>query len=283
VDALRRDATFRSKLPLLVEADNPGDDEVVTDGAMPTAAEHVVADERLRLIFMCCHPALAPEAQSTLTLRLVCGMSTADIARAFLVSEPTMGARLTRAKKKISAARIPIRVPGAAELPDRLRTVLGVIHLLFTMGHTAPSGTSLMRPELVDQALQITRVLQDLMPDAPEIRGLLALLVVTDARRATRIGADGRLLRLAEQDRSRWDRSAIAEAHELIVDGLRPAEGIPLSGGRQSGPAPAAGPRRGGIGRRPPGSRAGRQRNRTGVPRRRVSRPDPAPQPHPSP
>lgn len=131
-----------------------------------------------------------------------------------------MGARLTWAKRKISAARIPIRVPGAAELPDRLRTVLGVIHLLFTMGHTASSGQSLMRLDLVDQALQLTRVLRELMPDEAEIRGLLALLLVTDARRATRVGANGQLLRLAEQDRSQWDRSAIAEARNLIADSL---------------------------------------------------------------
>ena len=170
---------------------------------------------------MCCHPALAQDAQLALTLRLVCGVSTADIARAFLVSEPTMAARLTRAKKKISAARIPYRVPGAAELPDRLRAVLGVIHLLFTTGHTAPSGASLVRTDLVDQALHLARMLRDLMPDEREVWGLLALLLVTDARRATRVDADGRLLRLEEQDRSRWDRAAIAEAHDLIVDGLR--------------------------------------------------------------
>ena len=118
-------------------------------------------DERLRLIFMCCHPALAQDAQLALTLRLVCGVPTADIARAFLVSEPTMAARMTRAKKKISAARIPYRVPTAAELPDRLRAVLGVIHVLFTTGHTAPSGASLVRTDLVDQALHLTRMLRD--------------------------------------------------------------------------------------------------------------------------
>jgi RNA polymerase sigma-70 factor (ECF subfamily) len=170
---------------------------------------------------MCCHPALAQEAQLALTLRLVCGMTTADIARALLVSEPTMAARMTRAKKKISAARIPFRLPGAAELPDRLRAVLGVIHLLFTAGHTAPSGASLVRTDLVDQSLRLARMLRELMPDEREVRGLLALLLVTDARRATRVDADGRLLRLEDQDRSLWDRSAMAEAHDLIVDGLR--------------------------------------------------------------
>ena len=184
-------------------------------------AADVVPDERLRLIFLCCHPALAQDAQLALTLRLVCGVPTADIARAFLVSEPTMAARLTRAKKKISAARIPYRVPAAAELPDRLRAVLGVIHVLFTTGHTAPSGASLVRTDLVDQALHLSRMLRDVMPDEREVWGLLALLLVTDARRSTRVDADGRLLRLEQQDRSQWDRAAIAEAHDLIVAGLR--------------------------------------------------------------
>ncbi|GAA2760124.1 RNA polymerase sigma factor [Actinopolymorpha rutila] len=226
MDAVRRERVFRSKLPLLVESEESADsvDEAAMDEAFELTTgnpEDVVPDERLRLIFMCCHPALAQDAQLALTLRLVCGVSTGDIARAFLVSEPTMAARLTRAKKKISAARIPFRVPEAAELPDRLRAVLGVIHLLFTTGHTAPSGGSLLRTDLVDQSLRLTRMLRNLMPDEREVWGLLALLLVTDARRATRVDDQGRLLRLEEQDRSRWDRAAIAEAHDLIVDGLR--------------------------------------------------------------
>jgi RNA polymerase sigma factor (sigma-70 family) len=225
MDALGREQTLRAKLPLLVERDEAVD-EVVFDGAAtdePVAEdpEDVVPDERLRLIFTCCHPALAQEAQLALTLRLVCGVSTADIARAFLVSEPTMAARLTRAKKKISAARIPYRVPGAVELPERLQGVLGVIHLLFTTGHTAPSGPSLVRPDLVDRSLHLARMLRALMPDEREVSGLLALLLVIDARRATRVDDAGRLLRLEEQDRSQWDPSAIAEAHSLIVDALR--------------------------------------------------------------
>lgn len=219
-DAVRREQTFRSKLPLLAEPEET-EDEVAIDEPAAVEPEDVVPDERLRLIFMCCHPALAQEAQLALTLRLVCGVTTADVARALLVSEPTMAARMTRAKKKISAARIPFRLPGAPELPDRLRTVLGVIHLLFTAGHTAPSGTSLVRTDLVDQSLRLARMLRELMPDEREVRGLLALLLVTDARRATRVDADGRLLRLEDQDRSLWDRSAMAEAHDLIVDGLR--------------------------------------------------------------
>ncbi|WP_448319395.1 RNA polymerase sigma factor [Streptomyces sp. CO7] len=226
MDAIRRERTFRSKLPLLVEPE-----EAVDVSALEELGEHnqgqavdpedVVPDERLRLIFTCCHPALVQEAQLALTLRLVCGLPTPDVARALLVSEQTMAARITRAKKKISTARIPFRAPHPAELPDRLTAVLGVIHLLFTAGHTAPSGPALMRPDLADRALHLTRTLRDLMPDEPEVRGLLALILVTDARRATRTGADGRLLRLEEQDRSLWDRAALTEAHELIVAGLR--------------------------------------------------------------
>ncbi|MFF3637339.1 RNA polymerase sigma factor [Streptomyces sp. NPDC002250] len=224
MDAIRRERTFRSKLPLLVEPEEAVDElalEELGGQKEDQDSEGVVPDERLRLIFTCCHPALAQEAQLALTLRLVCGLPTPDVARALLVSEQTMAARITRAKKKISAARIPYRVPRPAELPDRLTAVLGVIHLLFTAGHTAPSGPALMRTDLADRALHMTRALHDLMPDEPGVRGLLALLLVTDARRATRTGADGRLLRLEEQDRSLWDRAALAEAHELIVAGLR--------------------------------------------------------------
>jgi RNA polymerase sigma factor (sigma-70 family) len=221
MDAVRREQVFRSKLPLLVEPEEVVDEIAMDEPVEPVEQEDVVPDERLRLIFLCCHPALAQDAQLALTLRLVCGVPTSDIAKALLVSEPTMAARITRAKKKISTARIPYRIPGAAELPERLRTVLGVIHLLFTAGHTAPSGTSLVRADLVDQALHLARMLRDLMPDEREVWGLLALLLVTDARRAGRVDADGRLLRLEDQDRSLWDRAAIAEAHGLIVDGLR--------------------------------------------------------------
>ncbi|NUR47414.1 MAG: sigma-70 family RNA polymerase sigma factor [Hamadaea sp.] len=220
LDAIRRERTLRSKLPLLVEPEETVEDTVMDN---PPAEDHddEVPDERLRLIFTCCHPALAQEAQVALTLRLVCGIPTPDVARAFLVSEPTMAARITRAKKKISGARIPYRVPHGAELPDRLRGVLAVIHLLFTTGHTAPSGADLVRTDLVDRALHLARMLRQLMPDEPEVAGLLALLLVTDARRATRVDAAGRLIRLPDQDRALWDRVAMAEAHELIVAGLR--------------------------------------------------------------
>lgn len=222
IDAIRRDTALRSRLPLLA-----GAEEATEEGAMPEpmAADagdpDVVPDDRLRLIFTCCHPALGQDAQVALTLRLVCGVTTADIARAFLVSEPTVAARITRAKKKISTARIPYRVPGPAERPDRLRAVLAVIHLLFTTGHTAPSGTSLVRADLVDRAMHLARMLRELMPGDTEVRGLQALLLVTDARRATRVGADGRLVRLGDQDRSRWDRAALAQAHDMIVGCLR--------------------------------------------------------------
>ncbi|MDI1465887.1 sigma factor [Catellatospora sp. KI3] len=223
IDVIRRELALRSKLPLLVEPE-----EAAADGAPDRLLDEeveepgdAVPDERLRLVFTCCHPALAPEAQLALTLRLVCGVPTGDVARALLVSEATMAARITRAKKKISGARIPYRVPRPAELPDRLRAVLGVIHLLFTTGHTAPSGAELVRAGLVERALHLARMLRELMPDEPEVRGLLALLLATDARRATRVDAAGRLLPLEEQDRARWDRAAIAEAHELVVAGLR--------------------------------------------------------------
>ncbi|MER5381918.1 RNA polymerase sigma factor [Streptomyces sp. NPDC002688] len=226
MDAIRRERTFRSKLPLLVEPEQAVDELALDElgeqeEEQGVDSQGVVPDERLRLIFTCCHPALAQETQLALTLRLVCGLPTPDVARALLVSEQTMAARITRAKKKISAARIPYRVPRPAELPDRLTAVLGVIHLLFSAGHTAPSGPALMRTDLADRALHLARTLRDLMPDEPEVRGLLALLLVTDARRATRTDADGRLLRLEEQNRSLWDRATLAEAHELIVAGLR--------------------------------------------------------------
>jgi RNA polymerase sigma-70 factor (ECF subfamily) len=217
LDALRREKTLRTKLPLLIEPDTAPE----AGGAGADGGEDAVPDDRLRLIFTCCHPALAREAQVALTLRLVCGVSTPDIAHAFLVTESTMAARVTRAKKKISAARIAYRVPRAEELPDRLDAVLTVIHLLFTTGHTAPSGPDLVRADLVTRAIDLTRMLRTLMPDEREVRGLLALLVITDARRATRTSADGRLQLLADQDRERWDRAAIEEGHQLVVGALR--------------------------------------------------------------
>jgi RNA polymerase sigma-70 factor (ECF subfamily) len=219
VDVLRRDMRLQSKVPLLVTEESTLNDEVEVEHRRSDADE--IGDERLRLIFMCCHPALSREAQMALTLRLVVGMSTADIARVFVVTETTMAARLTRAKKKIAIARIPFRVPRESQLPERLSTVLGVIYLLFTMGHTAQSGETLTRPELVDEALRMTHVLRELMPDEQEIRGLLALLVVTTARQGTRVGSDGQPIRLDEQDRTQWDGQAISDARDLIDEGLR--------------------------------------------------------------
>jgi RNA polymerase sigma factor (sigma-70 family) len=234
IDAIRRDSALRTRLPLLVmpaEPENlaPGGTGDDLDGpweapvAEPATAQSDGSSPRelLRLIFTCCHPALGQEAQVALTLRLVCGVATPDIARAFLVSETTMAARITRAKKKIAVARIPYRVPRPAELPERLRAVLSVVHLLFTAGHTAPSGPELTRDDLTDRAMQLTGTLRELMPDETEVRGLHALLLVTDARHATRTDERGGLVRLEDQDRLRWDRAALAEAERLITGCLR--------------------------------------------------------------
>ena len=215
LDQLRREATLRRSLPLLLDdAAEPGPDE-----AIETSTD--IPDDRLRLICTCCHPALAQEAQVALTLRLLCGLTTAEVGRAFLVSEATMAARITRAKKKIAAARIPYRVPDAAELPERIDAVLTVVHLLFSTGHTAPAGSDLVRRDLVERALDLAWMLRALLPDDADVAGLLALVLLTDARRETRVDADGRLLLLEEQDRDKWDRSAIAEGVALVREALR--------------------------------------------------------------
>ena len=212
LNARRRGRTLEAKLPLLLERDDVEPDE-------PEAG--TIPDDRLRLVFTCCHPALAPEAQVALTLRLVCGVATADIAQAFLVAEPTMAARLTRAKKKIAAARIPYAVPAPEDLPARVDAVLTVIHLLYATGHAAHSGADLVRDDLTGRALDLARMLRLLLPGEPEAAGLLALLLVHEARRATRTDPEGALLRLAEQDRSAWDRALIAEADGLLVATLQ--------------------------------------------------------------
>ncbi|HEY2704370.1 MAG TPA: DUF6596 domain-containing protein [Candidatus Dormibacteraeota bacterium] len=213
VDLLRRQEQLRRTLPLLL-------DDQVAPGPGETG-EHDVPDDRLRLIFTCCHPAIALESQVALTLRLLCGLTTAEVGRAFLVSEPTMAARITRAKRKIAAARIPYRVPPAEDLPARIEAVLTVVHLLFTTGHTAPVGDGLVRGDLVERSLDLARMLRTLLPADADVAGLLALILLTDARRASRLGDDGRLLLLADQDRARWDRRAIGEGLALVGEALR--------------------------------------------------------------
>ena len=212
LDSHRRAQTLRLKLPLLLVE---GEEETAND----------FPDDRLRLIFTCCHPALARDAQVALTLRLVCWLTTAEIAVAFLVSEPTMAARVTRAKKKIAAARIPYRVPGPAELPDRLDAVLTVLHLLFTTGHASPAGDALVRDDLAARAIELARLVRVLMPDEREARGALALMLLLHARRDTRTDTNGEIVLLADQDRSRWDAAEIDEGVALVVGALRGAVG----------------------------------------------------------
>ncbi|MGW5144081.1 RNA polymerase sigma factor [Nocardia beijingensis] len=212
IDRLRREAS---------RADRHAQAALLHAEDEPEQPVNAVRDDRLRLIFTCCHPALARQAQVALTLRLFGGLGTAEIARVFLVPEKTMAQRLVRAKGKIRDARIPYRVPTDAELPARLRAVLAVVYLIFTEGHTASSGTRLVRADLCAEAIRLGRLLAELMPDEPEVTGLLALMLLSESRRAARTGGDGSLVPLAEQDRGRWDRSLIAEGHALVRQCLR--------------------------------------------------------------
>jgi RNA polymerase sigma-70 factor (ECF subfamily) len=212
IDRLRRESSRhdRHAQAALLQTDNE-----------PIEPVGPVSDDRLRLIFTCCHPALAPEAQIALTLRLLGGLQTPEIARAFLVQETTMAARITRAKKKIAAAKIPYRVPGDAELPDRLKPVLAVVYLIFNEGYTASSGDDLIREDLCAEAIRLARLLAELMPDEAEVLGLLALLLLTESRRAARTAADGSLVLLPDQDRTRWSGELIAEGQALVRACLR--------------------------------------------------------------
>jgi RNA polymerase sigma-70 factor, ECF subfamily len=211
IDRLRRRARFDAMLgQLAARLDDQAPDPAELD-------EELLADDRLRLIFTCCHPALPPDAQVAMTLREVCGLTTEEIARAFLTAPPTVAQRIVRAKARIRDARIPYEVPSPAELPDRLEPVLRVVYLIFTEGYAPAAGDAVVRADLADEAIRLGRLLVDLLPEPePEALGLLALLLLQNARRAARATAEGDLVLLPDQDRDRWDRDQIAEAAELL-------------------------------------------------------------------
>ena len=210
IDRLRRESRGRDLLAEVAVLSTGDEDPRMPEGVGP------VQDDRLRLIFTCCNPALSTEAQVALTLRLLGGLTTSEVAQAFLVAEPTMAQRLARAKRKIKAARIPYRVPEDHELPDRLRPVLAVVYLIYNAGLTDP-----VEPGLCAEAIRLARILTTLMPDEPEVAGLLALLLLTESRRSSRTRPDGSLVLLGEQDRSRWDRALIDEGQAIVRSCLR--------------------------------------------------------------
>jgi RNA polymerase sigma-70 factor (ECF subfamily) len=214
IDRLRRESTREARQAEAVALHAP-------DEGSGLPEEGPVRDERLRLVFTCCHPALSREAQVALTLRLLGGLTTPEIAHAFLVPEATMAQRIVRAKSKIRSAGIPYRVPRDEDLPARLASVLAVLYLVFTEGHTATAGDDLGRPDLAAEAIRLGRVLVELMPDEPEAMGLLALMLLTEARRPARTDAAGDLVLLADQDRSLWDAALVAEGHALVRRCLR--------------------------------------------------------------
>ncbi|HEX5369462.1 MAG TPA: RNA polymerase sigma factor [Dehalococcoidia bacterium] len=218
IDMLRRSQTLARKTEQLQAM---ATHEAATSVGEPDAEDEVLQDDRLRLIFTCCHPALALEAQVALTLHTVAGLETPEIARAFLVGQETMAKRLTRARIKIRDARIPYRVPPEHELPDRLEGVLAVLYLIFNEGYVGSSGGGLVRAELCDEAIRLARLLLSLMPDEPEVMGLLALMLLIDARRLARTDDAGEMRTLEEQDRSLWDRSRIMEGATLAERALR--------------------------------------------------------------